>query len=153
MPPKRATPACAPLAACSASRYNSGLIACFEHKGLGRYVQRGVISAIQVTHAVRLRLRLGRLNTSTHPGDVLKELCLEPLGLSVTDAAKALGVSRKALSSILNGRAGISPEMAVRLSIAFDTTSESWMNQQMQFDLWQAEQRRGELMVTSLTAL
>ena len=87
-----------------------------------------------------------------HPGEILKELCLEPLGLSVTDAAKALGVSRKTLSSILNGRAGISPEMAVRLSIAFDTTAESWLNQQVRYDLWQAEQRRGELKVTRLTS-
>ena len=86
-----------------------------------------------------------------HPGEILKGLCLEPLGLSVTDAAKALGVSRKTLSSILNGRAGISPEMAVRLSIAFDTTSESWMSQQMQYDLWLAEQHRGDLAVTPLT--
>jgi addiction module HigA family antidote len=93
------------------------------------------------------------MHNPPHPGEILKELCLEPLGLSVTDAAKALGVSRKTLSSILNGRAGISPEMAVRLSIAFETTSESWMNQQVQYDLWQAEQRRGELTVTSLTAL
>ncbi|MBX7259969.1 MAG: HigA family addiction module antidote protein [Candidatus Hydrogenedentes bacterium] len=86
-----------------------------------------------------------------HPGEVLRELCLEPLNLSITDAAKALGVSRKTLSSILNGRAGISPEMAVRLSIAFKTTSESWMNQQMQYDLWQAEQHRDELAVMTLT--
>ena len=70
-----------------------------------------------------------------HPGEVLKELCLEPLGLTVTDAAKALGVSRKTLSMVVNGRAGISPEMAIRLSIAFDTSAESWLNQQIQFDL------------------
>ena len=57
-------------------------------------------------------------------------------------AARALGVSRKTLSAILNGKAGISPEMAVRLSIAFDTTSESWINQQAQYDLWRAEQKR-----------
>ena len=55
-----------------------------------------------------------------HPGEILKELCLEPLGLTVTDAAKALGVSRKTLSMVVNGRAGISPEMAIRLSIAFE---------------------------------
>ncbi len=85
-----------------------------------------------------------------HPGEILKELCLEPLELSVTEAAEALGVSRKTLSSILNGRAGISPEMAIRLSIAFDTTAESWMNQQLHYDLWQAEQHRGELDVVRL---
>ena len=57
------------------------------------------------------------------------------MGLTVTDAAKGLGISRKTLSSILNGKAGISPEMAVRLSIAFNTSSESWLNQQTQYDL------------------
>jgi antitoxin HigA-1 len=93
-----------------------------------------------------------RMHNPPHPGEVLRKLCLEPLGLSVTEAAKALGVSRKALSSILNGRAGISPEMAVRLSIAFDTTAESWLNQQVQYDLWQAEQRRSKLRVTRLAA-
>jgi len=67
-----------------------------------------------------------------------------------TDAAKALGVSRKTLSALLNGRAGISPEMAVRLSIAFDTSAESWLNQQVQQDLWQAEKRRKLLKVTRL---
>jgi addiction module HigA family antidote len=66
--------------------------------------------------------------------------------------AEALGVSRKTLSSILNERAGISPEMAVRLSIAFGTSSESWLNQQVQYDLWQAEQHRRELRVKKLAA-
>jgi addiction module HigA family antidote len=60
-----------------------------------------------------------------HPGEIIRALCLEPLGVSVTQAAEALGVSRKTLSAILNGRAGISPEMAVRLSIAFGTSSEA----------------------------
>lgn len=91
------------------------------------------------------------MHNPPHPGEVLKRLCLEPLGLSVTQAAKALGVSRKTLSSILNGRAGISPEMAVRLSIAFDTTAESWLNQQVQYDLWQAERRRRKLRVSRLS--
>ncbi|MGB5199973.1 MAG: HigA family addiction module antitoxin [Sedimenticolaceae bacterium] len=86
-----------------------------------------------------------------HPGEILKELCLEPLGVSVTEAAKALGVSRKTLSSIINGKAGISPEMAVRLSIAFNTSSESWLNQQTQYDLWQAEQHRKNLRVKRLS--
>jgi addiction module HigA family antidote len=92
------------------------------------------------------------MHNPPHPGEILKSLCLEPLGLSVTDAAEALGVSRKTLSAILNGRAGISPEMAVRLSIAFDTTAESWLNQQTQFDLWHAEQSRKQLRVTRLAA-
>ena len=93
-----------------------------------------------------------RMHNPPHPGEVLRELCFEPLGMSVTDAAKALGVSRKTLSSILNCRAGISPEMAVRLSIAFDTSAESWLNQQIQYDLWQAEKRRKSLRVTRIAA-
>lgn len=93
-----------------------------------------------------------RMHNPPHPGEILKSLCLEPLGVSVTDAAEALGVSRKTLSSILNGRAGISPEMAIRLSIAFDTTAESWLNHQTQFDLWHAERSRKQLRVTRLAA-
>ena len=93
-----------------------------------------------------------RMHNPPHPGEILKSLCLEPLGVSITQAAEALGVSRKTLSSILNGRAGISPEMAVRLSIAFDTSAESWLNQQSQFDLWHAEQSRKNLRVTRLAA-
>ena len=85
-----------------------------------------------------------------HPGEVIRELCLIPLGVSVTNAAKALGVSRKALSELLNGHTGVSPEMAMRLSMAFDTTPESWLTQQMQFDLWQASQKRAVLHVERL---
>lgn len=92
------------------------------------------------------------MHNPPHPGEIIKELCLEPLGLSVTEAAKGLGVSRKTLSSIINGKAGISPEMAVRLSIAFNTSSESWINQQSQYDLWQAEKHRNELHVSKLFA-
>jgi addiction module HigA family antidote len=77
---------------------------------------------------------------------------LKPLGLTVTELAKALGVSRKTLSSILNGRGGISPEMAVRLSIAFNTTAESWLSQQVQHDLWQVERKRDKLRVKRLAA-
>ena len=92
------------------------------------------------------------MHNPPHPGEIIKTLCLEPLGFTVTEAAEALGVSRKTLSSIINGKAGISPEMAVRLSIAFDTSSESRLNQQAQYDLWQAEQHRGELRVRRLSA-
>jgi len=92
------------------------------------------------------------MHNPPHPGEVIKELCLEPLGISVTEAAASLGVSRKTLSSILNGRAGISPEMAIRLSIAFDTSAESWLTQQSQYDLWQAEQNRAALKVRRLSA-
>lgn len=87
-----------------------------------------------------------------HPGEIIKELCLEPLDLTVTRAAEALGVSRKTLSAILNGHAGISPEMAIRLSIAFDTSAESWLNQQVQYDLWRARQDQQNIKVERLVA-
>src|SRR5215472_7639189 len=93
-----------------------------------------------------------KMHDPPHPGEVLKTLCLEPLHLTVTQVARSLGVSRKTLSAILNGHAGISPEMAVRLSIAFDTSAESWLNQQIQYDLWHAERNRKRLRVTRLTA-
>ncbi|MBM3471077.1 MAG: HigA family addiction module antidote protein [Armatimonadetes bacterium] len=92
------------------------------------------------------------MHNPPHPGAILRELCLEPLGLSVTEAARALGVSRKTLSSLLNGRAGVSPEMAIRLSIAFGASAESWMNQQAMFDLSQAERHRNKLKVRRLSA-
>lgn len=93
-----------------------------------------------------------QMHDPPHPGEVLRELCLEPLNLTVTAAAQGLGVSRKTLSSVLNGRAGISPEMAIRLAQAFDTTPESWLNQQMQYDLWKATQSAGHLHVERLTS-
>ena len=92
------------------------------------------------------------MHNPPHPGEILRDLCLEPLDLTITDAAAALGVSRKTLSAILNGRAGISPEMAIRLSIAFDTTPESWLNQQSQYDLWVARQKSPKMKVQKLYA-
>ena len=92
------------------------------------------------------------MHNPPHPGMVVKELCLEPLGLSITKAAASLGVSRKALSELLNGHTGISAEMAVRLSIAFGTTPESWLTQQMQYDLWRLKQSRKKLKVGRLVA-
>jgi len=93
-----------------------------------------------------------QMHNPPHPGEVLGELCLTPLRLTVTEAARALGVSRKTLSGILNGRAGISPEMAVRLSIAFNTSAESWLTLQLQYDLWHAERKRKRLRVAKLAA-
>ena len=92
------------------------------------------------------------MHNPPHPGEVLNELCIKPVGASITDIAKALDVSRKTLSSIINGRSGISPEMAIRLSIAFDTSAQSWLHQQLQYDLWQAEQHRDQLHVQKLVA-
>ena len=92
-----------------------------------------------------------KMHNPPHPGEVLRELCLKPLGITVTEAARALGVSRKTLSTILNGHAGVSAKMAVRLSIAFNTTAESWLNQQVQYDLWRAERSRDRLRVVKLS--
>ncbi|MGB3848526.1 MAG: HigA family addiction module antitoxin [Tunicatimonas sp.] len=78
--------------------------------------------------------------TPIHPGRILKEDCLEPLELSVTEVAKGLGVSRNALSAIVNERSSISPEMAVRLSEAFAPSAEFWNNLQKDYDLWNAKQ-------------
>ena len=77
-----------------------------------------------------------------HPGALIRRQCLEPLGLTVTEAAKGLAVSRNTLSMLPNGRLGISPEMAIRLSEAFGGSPESWLTQQMQHDLWHARQNR-----------
>lgn len=93
-----------------------------------------------------------QMHNPPHPGEVIRGLCIEPLDISVTEAAEALGVARKTLSAILNGRAGISPEMALRLSIAFNTSPESWMNQQTQYDLWLAKKNKKRLRVKRLSA-
>ena len=80
-----------------------------------------------------------KMHKPIHPGEILKEMYLSPLGLTVTDAAKSLGVTRKALSELVNGKAGISTTMALRLSKAFDTTPELWLNMQQNYDLWRAQ--------------
>jgi addiction module HigA family antidote len=78
------------------------------------------------------------MHNPPHPGEVIRQLCLEPLGISVTVAARGLGVTRKTLSELLNGKSGVSPSMALRLAIAFDSTAESWLNMQQQYDLYHA---------------
>ncbi len=93
-----------------------------------------------------------QMHNPPHPGEVIREFCLKPLGLSVTKAAKGLGVSRKALSELLNGHSGISPDMAIRLSKAFGASPESWLVQQMQYDLWRALQRADEIEVEAFKA-
>ena len=91
-----------------------------------------------------------RMHNPPHPGEILSGLWLNPMGLSVTKAALALGVSRKTLSKIVNGNSGISPEMAFRLSIAFGGSPESWMGHQVAYDLWQVEQHKHELNIKPL---
>jgi addiction module HigA family antidote len=92
------------------------------------------------------------MHNPPHPGEVVRELCIEPLGLSVTAAAAGLGVSRKALSELLNSKTGISTEMAIRLSKAFGGSPESWLQQQMQYDLWQAKQKAKKIKVARFKA-
>ena len=82
-----------------------------------------------------------------HPGLSVRVDCLEPLRLSVTEAAKVLGVSRAALSRLINGKAGVSPEMAIRLSKAFGSTPESWIRMQAAYDLAQAQAREGQIKI------
>ncbi|PIV21363.1 MAG: addiction module antidote protein, HigA family [Deltaproteobacteria bacterium CG_4_8_14_3_um_filter_45_9] len=81
-----------------------------------------------------------RMHNPPHPGEIIREFCIAPLNLSVTEAADALGVTRKTLSTLLNGRSGISPEMALRLSKVFGRTPEGWLRLQLQFDLWKTQQ-------------
>ncbi|MBN2539763.1 MAG: HigA family addiction module antidote protein [Deltaproteobacteria bacterium] len=80
------------------------------------------------------------MHNPPHPGEIIKEFCIEPLNLTVTQAAESLGVARKTLSMLLNGRAGISPEMSLRLSKVFGRSPEGWLRLQLQYDLWRAKQ-------------
>ena len=82
-----------------------------------------------------------------HPGQIIREDCLVPLDLSVTAAAKWLGVSRVSLSELLNGHNGISADMAIRLEKAGWSTAESWLRNQLSYDLWHAKQRAGAIKV------
>ena len=79
------------------------------------------------------------MHNPPHPGEIIKELCIEPLGLTVTEAAKSLGTTRKTLSALLNGRSGVSSEMALRLSKVFGRTPEGWLRLQIQYDLWKTQ--------------
>ena len=87
------------------------------------------------------------MHNPPHPGEVVRRQCL-----TVTVATKGLGVSRNTLSMLLNGRLKISPEMAIRLSQGFGGSPESWLQQQMQYDLWHAQQRRGKIEVRKFEA-
>jgi addiction module HigA family antidote len=91
-----------------------------------------------------------RMHSPPHPGKIIREECLLPLGLSVAAAARALGVGRKSLSTLINGRSRLSPEMAIRLSQAFGSKAETWLGMQMEFDLWHVSQRASRLKIKSL---
>ena len=91
-----------------------------------------------------------RMKNPPHPGRIVRQECIEALGLSVTEAAKALGVARQTLNNLVNGRAGISPEMAIRLAKAFGGSAEVWLGVQMDYDLAAAERRRPAIKVRRL---
>jgi addiction module HigA family antidote len=82
-----------------------------------------------------------------HPGRIVRHDCLEPLGLSVTEGAKVLGVTRQALNNVVNGKAAISPEMAVRLAKAFGSTAETWLRMQLAYDLAAARKDESKIKV------
>src|SRR6202161_1056184 len=87
------------------------------------------------------------MKTPAHPGRIVRHDCLEPLGLSVTEGAKVLGVTRQALNNIVNGKSGISPEMAIRLTKAFGSTPETWLGMQLAFDLARARKFESKIKV------
>ena len=92
-----------------------------------------------------------RMKEPPHPGRSIGDACLEPLRLTITEGARALGVTRATLSNVINGRAGISPEMAIRLAKAFGRSPETWLKLQMQYDLAQALKNEAALKVRRVT--
>ena len=88
-----------------------------------------------------------RMKKPPHPGRIVRQECLDPLDLTVKEAAKRLGVTRQTLNNLVNGKAGISPEMSIRLSKAFGSSPEVWLGLQMEYDLAQAEKHAGKIKV------
>jgi antitoxin HigA-1 len=88
------------------------------------------------------------MHNPPHPGESILDLCLEPVGMSITDAARHLGVSRKHLSAVINGHAAISPDLAIRLAKAFGGSPDTWVRMQAAYDLWQARQKSGDINVS-----
>lgn len=91
-----------------------------------------------------------RMFNPPHPGEILADLWLQPLNLSITAAAARLKVSRKTLSEIINGHTGITPEMAVRLELGFGKSAKSWLGHQAAFDLWKLDMRRADFGIERL---
>ncbi len=87
------------------------------------------------------------MKNPVHPGLIVRQDCLEPLGLSVTAGAKVLGVTRQALNNVVNGKSGISPEMAIRLTKAFGSTEETWLRMQLAYDLAAARRNESKIRV------
>src|SRR5438093_11627909 len=88
-----------------------------------------------------------RMMKPPHPGRIVRQECIEPLGLTVKGAARRLGVTRQTLNNVVNEKAAVSPEMAIRLSKAFGSSPEVWLGMQMEYDLAQAEKHAGKIKV------
>ena len=93
-----------------------------------------------------------KMKNPPHPGRIVRQECIEPLGITVTEAARALGVTRQALNNVVNLKAGISPEMAIRLSKAFGSSPEVWLGMQMAYDLARLEKEAGKIKVQRVAA-
>ena len=93
-----------------------------------------------------------RMKNPPHPGRIVRRECIEPLGLTITEAAERLGVTRQALNNLVNAKAGISPEMSIRLSKAFGSSPEVWLGMQMEYDLAQAEKDADKIKVEKIAA-
>src|SRR5271154_60870 len=87
------------------------------------------------------------MKTPAHPGRIVRSACLEPLGLSVSEGAKILGVTRQALNNVIIGKSGISPEMAIRLTKAFGSTEETWLRMQLAYNLAEARKNSANIKV------
>jgi addiction module HigA family antidote len=93
------------------------------------------------------------MKNPAHPGRIVRTACLEPLGLSVTDGAEILGVSRQTLNNVIHAKSGISPQMAIRLSKAFGSTPETWLRMQLAYDLAQARKDESKIKVRRHSAI
>ena len=85
------------------------------------------------------------MHNPAHPGEIIRTICLEPKGISVADAAEWLGISRKTLYKIINGKGAVTPEMALRLELVFGSTAQTWLNMQTTYDLWLLKDKRKAL--------
>ena len=94
-----------------------------------------------------------RMKNPPHPGRIVRQECIEPLGMTITEAAERLGVTRQTLNNLVNEKAGISPEMAIRLSKAFGSSPEVWLGMQLDYDLARAEKNAGKIKVDRITAV
>lgn len=109
------------------------------------------MQSMLTTQTITEQVRQMGMHKPPHPGEIVRHECLEPLGLTVTRAAQGLGVTRQALSDLVNGKAGVSVEMSVRLSQAFGSTPETWLGMQTAYDLWQVRERAKHIKVENFT--